>query len=231
MTKRSIRRVMRCGVAVILVLASVRSEVFADCRGPREGELCPAFGGAHLIVLADVLDVDQAAPGRVSVGFRVLELFKGQVKAEATLVFQLTAESFRFVPGQRLLLYTKSREGVWSSSCTRIRTASTEDEEVKALRSLASGQKGALVEGSVWNPGRGNERQPAGGLEVSLDRGGVSVVRRVTDPSGAFMLGWVVPGRYVLRISGDKFRPQLLDVVIGDGEACHIVPTIRLVAR
>ena len=115
--------------------------------------------------------------------------------------------------------------------CPAFAGASTDDVEVVAFRSLTGGRQGALVEGALWNPGRDNERQFAGGLHVSLDRGDVSVMRSVTDASGAFMLGWVAPGRYVLRITGAQFRSQQREVVIPAGERCQIIPTIRLQGR
>lgn len=220
-----------CVAAAILVMPAGHNRVLAECVAMVDGRVCPAVAGAQLIVLADVLAVEGAGPGRIAVQLRVLEVFKGSIGEEPRLPFQLTAESFSFARGQRLLLYTQAREGVWSSTCVRIRAASTVDREVAALRSLAGGQPGALVEGDVWNPGQRNGRLFAGGLEVSLNRGGVSVAQSLTDASGAFMLGWVAPGRYVLLVSGAQFRSQQREVIVAAGEGCQILPTIRVVGR
>src|SRR4029078_7670322 len=81
--------------------------------------------------------------------FRVRDAIKGAVAGERTLQFMMTAEDFRFEPGQRVLLFARPSHGVWSTQASPTRLAHTADPELKLLRSLMSGAPGGFVEGDL----------------------------------------------------------------------------------
>ena len=197
--------------------------------------ICDAFKGAELVLLADVEDVTVGPNSnsfQVEVRVRVVEQFKGTLRSDQTIVFERpSVESFQFVKGQRVLVYANQSQGRLSSACTRTREAMATDGEVAALRALASGQPGGLVNGGLWSVEGGQARNRHGGVRVSL-RGAGLKMQVTTEPNGTFQFGWAPPGAYILSVEGvDGYQSETRTVVIDRRSGCVAVPSILLRRR
>jgi hypothetical protein len=124
--------------------------VFMICAASRIAAECVTLGGpkaanrlvnAHLVFVGDVLGVeDGSTPQHIQtrVQFRVIEAFKGVRRGERSMQFRASAEGFSFRPLQRVLVYARKDDDVYTTHCTTTRVVSLDDREVGELRRLTS---------------------------------------------------------------------------------------------
>jgi hypothetical protein len=213
-------------LAATLGLVCAAGEAKASCVGL--GSICASFDQAAAIFLADVESVGTPAPRpSVEVEFRILEVFKGT--PTPTMQVVSSVESYRFAPGQRVLVYaTRGPDGTWSSTCTRTKPSGEGDPEIKILRSLARSEPGGLIDGGLVTVYEGRHltnRHPdvRTTLRPSSTRG--PVLRAVTNSAGYFRFDWVGPGDYIVvleRRPGYERQQQRVRVV--SGQRCLTLP-------
>jgi hypothetical protein len=205
--------------AMTLSFMCAASEAKASCAAP--GPICTSFDQASAVFLADVESVTASATlPLVDVAFRILEVFKGA--PGPTLQFTSSVESYRFEPGQRVLVYAMWHGGgLWSATCTRTWLFEERHSEIEVLRSLARGSTGGMLDGglvTVDGERAVTNRHP--GVRVTLrstsNRGRVSST--TTNEAGYFQFGWLNPGDYIVvleRRPGYERQQQRVRVAIG----------------
>ena len=110
------------------------------------------LAGSQLVFVGDVLAVEEVIrdpePFVYRVWFRVFEAYKGTMTGEQTFDFATTPDDYRFVVGQRLLVYaSRTRRGTFSAGCSGPRKTGLNDAELAELRrysevaSPANGQR------------------------------------------------------------------------------------------
>jgi hypothetical protein len=226
---RAICRVL--GLMIVLTYLFAPAPAYADCDVG--GPICNAFGRAKLVFLGDVVEVTSPKAGSpaLRVRFRVIEAFKGVSDSDLVLAFQLSPEEFRFVQGQRLLVYASQWRGYWKAGCTRTREAVSTDSELAAVRGLSQNRSGGLVYGELWDL-ESDHRSPAG-IRVKLRRDGTPRdVETVTDIHGRFQFPWIPEGHYSLIVVGaDRYRDVERSVEVKANSGCIAVQPLRLELR
>ena len=230
---------LRRSIVLIVAMICVSSPlVRAECVSLAGSPICLGLEGAGVVFLADVEGVRFIEDGqtfRTEVRFRVRDAIKGAVAGERTLQFMMTAEDFRFEPGQRVLLFARPSQGVWSTQCSRTRLADTADPELKLLRSLMSGAPGGFVEGDLVRMDGERvvtNRHPDFKVTLRSASGRGPAQSVATNGAGHFRFDWVPPGAYTLVLDGGvSFRDEQRELTVRSGEKCLTVPMFVLRSR
>jgi hypothetical protein len=225
--RRNRKAIGLCRVLVAtLGLVCAAGEAKAECPGL--GTICTSFDQAAAVFLADVESVGAPAPRpSVEVVFRILEVFKGTPTPTMQLFWSV--ESYRFEPGQRVLVYaTRDADGRWSSTCTRTRLLDEGSPEIEILRSLTRGTPGGLVDGglvTVYGERHVTNRHPGVRMTLRSTSKRGQVVSATTNGAGGFQFGWISPGDYIVvleRRPGYERQQQRVRVALG--QRCLTLP-------
>lgn len=228
-------------VVVFAVSTAPASDARRECG--EAGSICADFDKAALVFVGEVESVTpeatagQSAPVRPqTIGFNVLDGFKGAMSGYLTLTFNIATPDERvFTQGETVLVYaqTTSTRGISSVACTRTRRVDADDPEALTLRELALRTTGAAVEGSLRvlegaAPPALPAATPLEHLTItaeSLDRGDVATISSGTG--GYFAFPWLVPGRYRITFDSPLYVPVTRDVVVDARTRCaRLAPLI-----
>jgi hypothetical protein len=240
------KRMLTFAGTLVLALASGAGPRAAEgCAEP--ASICADFDRASVVFVGRVERAWPEAPDRQledvrpqTVAFDMVESFKGMTGGSATLVLNTAAVNERvFSVGEVVLVYAQkgAQPNLSTVACTRTRRVRPDDPELAVLAGLARADAGGTVEGSLV-PLQGS--QPAapgptaelGHLEISIEsieRG--DVVTIVSQPSGYFLVPWLQPGRYRLRLDAPAFAPVTRDVVIAAKARCVRLDPLTLRLR
>jgi hypothetical protein len=209
-------------LSIALIGSASPHPLLAECIAP--GSVCEEFQRATRVFLGEVTALDWdpldnvgPMPPTFQATFRILESFKGTTGPEVMMRFTSGSEQPLYTKGYRSLIYavrSTLRPDAWWAGCSRNRSAGPDDPEVLALRNLARGAAGAIVEGSI--------ERPAAGTRVTA----TSIDATVTStllPGGRFVL-WLAPGSYRVGAGDDTARAQ--PVVVGPGVRCIKGPVL-----
>ena len=214
------------------------------CAEP--GSICAEFDAAAAVFVATVVSVspepqdsDSRGVRMQTVLFDVTESFKGPIAGPAAVEFNIAdPQERRFSAGETVVVYVrgsaKSRQTV---SCTRTRRITADDQETTTLRQIVRGLPGGALEGSLHMlEGARPPALPASSLLDHLDvtaesldgKGSFSVK---TQLGGYFLLPWLEPGRYRIKISSDLYAPVARDVVIDARQRCLVLAPVTVQQR
>jgi hypothetical protein len=224
---------------VLAVVCAGHPEAQTQAEGPcGPGTICADYDAADYVFVARVSQVTPSPDDR-SVGpllnqtvtFDVIEDFKATAGSGATLSVNPAARDARlFTPGETVLVYAKRVErSLVFAGCSRTRRVRLDEPELLTLRQLQLDARGSSLEGALQiSP---NVRPPAlprsadlGNVQISvqpMDGSDTVVVR--TEPSGYFLVPWLRPGAYRLRMDSPALAPAVRDIVIADKTRCQTV--------
>jgi hypothetical protein len=215
-------RVLAATVGIMCAAAEAKAECV------RLGPICDSFDQAAAVFLADVESISAPAPRpSVEVVFRIVEVFKGT--PTPTMQLFSSVESYRFEPGQRVLVYaTRGPDGTWSSTCTRTKPSGEGDAEIKILRSLARGEPGGLIDGHLVTVYEGREvtnRHPDVRMTLRPASTRGPALEALTNSAGYFQFDWVGPGDYLVVLERRPgYERQQRRVRVAVGQRCLTSP-------
>jgi hypothetical protein len=212
-----------CGVHPAVALA--------QC-GP--GTVCADYTSANAVFFGRVAQVSPPAEDRTvgqlllqTVTFDVIEDFKGTAGGGISMSFDPAAQDARlFAAGEVVLVYARRGERVWFAGCGRTRQVTPDEPELITLRQLQLGTRGGSLEGML-QPLEG-ARPPALPRNFDLGRARITVQSMdnpetfeiFTQPTGYFLVPWLKPGTYRIRLESPALAPVVRDVTIGDSSRC-----------
>jgi hypothetical protein len=227
-------------VILCVTFCAARPAAQAECA---PGTVCADYANATVVFVARVSYVSPAEDDRSlgplipqTVTFDVIEDFKGNAGAAASLLFDSSAPGARvFSVGETVLVYARPAAGDRSLSfagCSRTRRIAADDPELTTLRQLRASSRGGSIEGVLQAPASAQPPAPPhnvdlGNLPLTLQPlDGAETIVVLSQPSGYFLFPWLRPGTYRLRFEAGAFVPVVRDITIAETAGCKTLDPI-----
>jgi hypothetical protein len=193
-----------------LVMLSAGRALACSCL---EQAPCQAYGEASAVFVGTVLDsrITTTTQGkyersRRAVRFSVDTPFRGVTGSQVELTTGMGGGDcgFGFVPTEQYLVYAYEHEGKLSTGiCSRTRSMSRAEEDLRYIRGLATTTPGATISGRVvrnrTSKNGSYENLPLGGVRVRIE--GQAKKKIKTDMKGEFRFEGLPAGPYVVQVS------------------------------